>query len=86
MNAQSIILKRRRSFARRTRSRAFRDGLCEGFGAPALFWGKNEYKMLSNVDASVADAWKAVGDALKAASEKHGGNLGKDTRESEPAE
>jgi hypothetical protein len=87
MNDHSSIVRLIPSpLARRFRSRAFRSGLREGFGAPALLWGRNEYKLLSTVDASVADAWKAVGDVIKASAEKQGGQIGKSTREVEPAE
>ncbi len=87
MNAEVNFVKRRRTLAQRYRSRAFRTGLREGFGAPAMFMGVNEYKMLSNIDSSIADAWKTVGDALREAAVKSSGAavIGKDTRKAEPA-
>lgn len=82
MNAHSTIVgRKRRALAERVRSRAFQKGLLEGFAAPTLFVGANDYARFSRMDASLTDAWKAVGDALRTASEKKGAELGKSTRE-----
>lgn len=88
MNAETNFLKRRRRpFLQRCRTRAFRTGLREGFGAPSMFLATNEYRMLSSIDSSVSDAWKAVGDALRLAAAKNSGAavIGKDTGKAEPA-
>jgi hypothetical protein len=49
------------------KTRAFRTGLSEGFGAPMLFFAPTSYPLTSSIDASVDGAWKAVSRALGAA-------------------
>lgn len=80
VNAHSSIEKdRKNAVSRRLRSRAFRTGLREGFGAPVLFYLPREYSRTVAIDASVAGAWKAVGDALRSATNEGAKALGETT-------
>lgn len=80
MNAHSSIERdRKNAVVRRLRSRAFRTGLREGFGAPALFYLPREYTRTKAIDASVAGAWKVVGDVLRSATKEGAKTLGKTT-------
>jgi hypothetical protein len=49
------------------KTRAFRDGLSEGFAAPMLFFVPASYSRSASIDATVDGAWKAVSSALGAA-------------------
>lgn len=87
MNAHNTIIRRkRRALTERVRTRAFQKGFREGFAAPSLFLSKNDYARFASIDASIAEAWKAVGDALRTASEKKGAEIGKSTRETKSAD
>lgn len=80
VNAHSSIGKgRENAVSRRLRSRAFRTGLREGLGAPALFDMRPSFPRAEAVDVSVATAWKVVGDALKSASQQGVKRLGEVT-------
>jgi hypothetical protein len=78
VNAYSSISEERGA-ARRRRllSRAYRNGLRQGFGAPALFFAPFSLPRASSIDATVANAWKAVGDALKASTKREEEEIGK---------
>lgn len=83
MSVYSNFATKRSSNAvdRRLRSRAYRTGFGQGFGAAGLFFMPSDYPRASAIDASVAAAWKAVGKALEAAGEKGIKQLGESTRE-----
>jgi len=87
MNAYTTIdCGHRRPLKVRLRSRMYRRGLHEGFGATGLLVASREYKFVNSVDASIAGTWKAVGDAVRKASKSKEAALGKIPREAEPAE
>jgi len=78
VNAYSSIGKGRgNAVVRRARSRAYRTGVYEGFGTLGLIDAPRVYTHLSGIDASIAGAWKAVGDAIRTASEQKVKQLGK---------
>lgn len=84
MNACSKITKaKRRSLKVRIHSDVYRVGLCEGFGAFALFFNSRDYRFTNSVDASIGGTWKAVGDAIKTAALAKERISGKTTRETE---
>lgn len=58
---------RKRPLRVRVRSKAYRTGLIEGFGATNLFLEPRTYRHTTGIDASVSGSWKAVGSALRAA-------------------
>lgn len=79
MNAHSKVDGVERNAQRRLRSRAFRDGLHEGFAAPALFFLPMKFTRTMSVDASVHGAWKAVARALKTAERTEVKSIGQTT-------
>jgi hypothetical protein len=66
------LIMRNRSVRRKVLiSRAMKDGLIAGFGAPALFF--DPQPPLKAYRVSVEDAWRTVGDHISAALEKESG-------------
>lgn len=87
MNAHTkIVSGKARSHFVRLRSKAYRQGLREGFGAVALFDAPRVYRFTTKVDASIAGTWRAVGEALRESSDKMGGKNGQATSEAAVAE
>lgn len=86
MNAHTTIIRRRRSFSERVRSRAYHTGFVEGFGALSLIDSTNNFNFLKSIDSSFADAWKAVGDSLIAAAKAKEAEFGKAAGEANPSD
>jgi hypothetical protein len=52
------------SIRQRLRNPAFRNGLLDGFGAPALFFRKSDNARSGRINADIASAWYSVQSVL----------------------
>ena len=62
-------------------SKAFRKGFLDGFTAYYHFLDRQTYPRAKSIDSSVAGAWQAVGDAMRAAEKTEWGVSGKTARQ-----
>jgi hypothetical protein len=61
----------------RIKSKAFREGFCDGFTAYLDTFAENKFPRSSGVEVSVARAWSDVGEALREAEKTGWGEVGK---------